>query len=539
MKTKKISAVRIVGGGSAGWMTAAVLAIHFPHFDIRVIEDPNTPHIGVGESTLGQFRNFLNLIGVRDDEFMKDCDASYKLGIRFKNFYLKNNEHFFYPFGKVNLNGNQYGLQDWNYKKIFLPDTPLSDYANCMSPIMALINANKIFKNENNELPNFDFTQDVAFHFDSLKFANWLKEKICLPRGVTFVPQKLTKVKINEEGIYEYELDGQHLNKLKADLFIDCTGFKSLLLGEYLQEPFESYEDLLPNNSAWATRIPYKNKEKELVTYTDCEAIDNGWVWTIPLWSRLGCGYVYSNKFIDDNNALIEFKKHLITEKKLTNKEINKLEFKKIPMRIGIHKRLWVKNVVAIGLSAGFIEPLESNGLYTVHEFLIKLCKILKRDYVSQWDRDNFNMACHQEFYTFAQFVALHYALSHRTDTEYWRAINNKSFYKNMNSNDTPFSFDLKFISHVKMKHANFNTIDGVHYIATGMNYLSSDLPTVLHQGFEVPNYRTKDVEAFYLNLWHSSRKNLEDKKKTWKEAIKKQPSLFKFLTKYIYKKKK
>ena len=153
-------------------------------------------------------------------------------------------------------------------------------------------------------------------------------------------------------------------SKVKADLFIDCTGFSALLIDKALKEPFESFEDVLPNNSAWATKMPYKNKKKELVGYTNCTAIDNGWVWNIPLWSRIGSGYVYSDKYISDDDALLQFQKHI--------KKGDELEYKHIKMRTGIHKRTWVKNVCAIGLSAGFIEPLESNGLYTVHEFLLR-----------------------------------------------------------------------------------------------------------------------------------------------------------------------
>jgi tryptophan halogenase len=170
---------------------------------------------------------------------------------------------------------------------------------------------------------------------------------------------------------------------------------------------------MLPNNSAWATRIPYKNKEKELVGYTNCTAIENGWVWNIPLWSRIGTGYVYSDKFVSDEDALKEFQKYLGTKE---------LEFKNIKMRVGLHNRLWVKNVVAIGLSAGFIEPLESNGLFTVHEFLMILLRNIQRDKFSQFDRDSYNYQAKHLFRNFAEFVALHYALSHRNDTEYWKA---------------------------------------------------------------------------------------------------------------------
>ena len=146
---------------------------------------------------------------------------------------------------------------------------------------------------------------------------------------------------------------------------------------------------MLPNNSAWATRKPYKDKRNELVAYTNCTAIENGWVWNIPLWSRIGTGYVYSDKFVDDDTALKQFQKHLGTDE---------LEFKKIKMRVGIHEKLWHKNVAAIGLSAGFIEPLESNGLFSVHEFVIKLVRALNREKVSQWDKDNYTYQCNKQF---------------------------------------------------------------------------------------------------------------------------------------------
>ena len=265
--------------------------------------------------------------------------------------------------------------------------------------------------NKNKFNPNLEY----AYHFDATKFGLWLRDKYC--KKVKHIVDDIKTIETNKDGI-------KSLNKkYKADLYIDCTGFKSMLLGETIKEPFDSYSDMLPNDSAWATRIPYKDKKKELVPYTNCTAIENGWVWNIPLWSRIGTGYVYSSKFVDDDTALKQFKKHLKRED---------LEFKNIKMRVGLHNRLWVKNVVAIGLSAGFIEPLESNGLFSVHEFLLKLVRNLQREKVSQWDRDNFNYSCKALLNTFAEFVSLYYALSHRNDTEYWRNCINKTWYRNV-----------------------------------------------------------------------------------------------------------
>ena len=414
--TKKIT---VVGGGSAGWMTAATLIKCFPNKTISLIESPNIPTVGVGESTIGQIRRFTTLLGIDDKDFIPHTDASYKLSIKFTDFYKKG-EFFHYPFGRPNTDGNLAEFNDWWFKKILKPKTPNSDYADCIFPQMALVNENKCFFNEDNRIP-FEFHKHSAYHFDATKFGLWLRDHYCIPRGVKHIKEDIKTIEQNENGI-------KSLNKKhKADLFIDCTGFKSLLLGETLKEEFISFEDLLPNNRAWATRIPYKNKKKELNCFTNCTAIENGWVWNIPLWSRIGTGYVYSDKFVDDETALKEFQKHLGSRAPK-----NKSDYKNIKMRVGIHKRLWVKNVAAIGLSAGFIEPLESNGLFSVHEFLGELIRNLKREKVSQWDKDNYTYGCRQIFQNFAEFVASHYALSHRDDTEYWKVNLNKEWSKDV-----------------------------------------------------------------------------------------------------------
>jgi tryptophan halogenase len=285
-------------------------------------------------------------------------------------------------------------------------------------------------------------------------------------------------------------------------------------LGKTLKVPFESYSDLLPNNTAWATRIPYKNKREQIVTYTDCKAVENGWIWTIPLWSRIGTGYVYSDKFIDDDAALKQFQKHLGTEE---------ADFKKIKMRIGLHERVWEKNVVAIGLSSGFIEPLESNGLYTVHEFLRQLIRDLKRDKISQWDRENFNHRCKKKFRGFAEFVALHYTLSHRDDTEYWKHIQNKNWL--VEGNVDMFSLaDARRLIH------NFMEVGGIHAIAAGMHYSPTELSEIMWSSLKKSKMLAREWEPFIENL--NKRKN------NWEHAAKKAENTYDFLKRYIYEEK-
>ena len=444
----------IVGGGSAGWMSASTLIKEFPDKKIAVIESPEIATIGVGESTIQQIRYWSTFLELDDKEFLKHTDGTYKLSIQFTDFYKKG-ESFHYPFGQPFLENTKNGFNDWWYKKFSYPETPYTDYADCYFPQMALVNQNKLSINEDQEFDGFYFFSDTAFHFDATKFGLWLRDFYCLPKGVVHIKEHIDTIKQNENGI-------ESLNeKHKADLYIDCTGFASILLGKTLKVPFESYSDILPNNTAWTTKLPYKNKKEQLVNYTDCKAVENGWIWTIPLWSRIGTGYVYSDNFIDDDAALKQFQKHLGTDE---------AEFKKIKMRIGLHERLWEKNVVAIGLASGFIEPLESNGLYTVHEFLRQLIRELKRDKISQWDRENFTYRCKDLFRLFAEFVALHYVLSHRDDTEYWRHIQNKNWLVEGNraAND---------VARSRTNEHNFTHLgSGIHAIATGMHYSPVEL---------------------------------------------------------------
>jgi tryptophan halogenase len=385
---------------------------------------------------------------------------------------------------------------------------------------MSLVNQNKMFLNECNEIP-FNSSKDTAFHFDATKFGLWLKDYYCKPKGVKHILEDINSIQQDQNGITSLN------NKYTADLFVDCTGFKALLLDKTLKEPFDSYSDLLPNNSAWATRIPYIDKEKELVGYTNCTAIENGWVWNIPLWSRIGTGYVYSDKFISDEDALIQFKQYLIKTEQIKSIHCDNLEFKNIKMRVGLHRRLWVKNVVAIGLSAGFIEPLESNGLFTVHEFLLNLVRQLGRGMPSQWDKDNFTNNCKVIFKGFAEFVAMHYAFSKRNDTEYWKHNFNKTWEENLISLNTNQVNTLVVAATLRSRAFCYDSSSGLHCIAAGMNYAPTDLSSLIAIPMKSREYYEKEFKECINNL--------DLRKKEWNEIVKNKPSLYQFLKDNIY----
>ena len=514
----KYDKIIILGGGSAGWMTAATFIKCFPKKDITLIESPNFPTVGVGESTIGGIREWTDLLKLDDREFMRHTDASYKLSIRFEDFYKKGDGGFHYPFGRAFIQNNKFGNNDWYFKKLFNPNLHVSDYAESYYPQMALVKQNKICDNKDSKLENFRFYFDTAFHFDATKFGLWLKEHYCLTKGVKYIAEDINTIEQDENGIVS--LNKKH----KADLYIDCTGFKSMLLSQTLKEPFNSYSHMLPNNKAWATRIPYKNKEKELNTYTNCTALNNGWVWSIPLWSRIGTGYVYSDKYISDEDALVEFKKHL------NRKDVDKLEFKNIKMRVGLHERLFVKNVCAIGLSAGFIEPLESNGLYTVHTFLIHLMKVLNRGNstdISQFDKDTFNLTATNNFKNFAEFVALHYALSHRDDTPYWRDAQNKAIdVENKGSNR--ISKLIELINNKSIKKF-YPVEEGISCVATGLNYFPFTKEDIYSDGYD--SVFGDDLENYVLK----NTAHLDEQKQRWNDSVKNEKSIYEYLRDNIF----
>jgi tryptophan halogenase len=512
-----INNITIVGGGSAGWMTATTLLNQFPNKKITLVESPNISNIGVGESTVPNFNDWLNLVDINYFDFMPHCDAVFKLGIAFKNWYRKDSETFYYPFGPLRLFPK---LNDWHIKKIFYPETPISDYADCFYPSMSLINQNKSFSPN---LKNDELYSDHAYQFDATKFGIWLRDYFCKKKKqFTHILAEVKGIPLNDDGIKYLILDGGQ--KLEADLFIDCTGFKSLLLSEF-EIPFQNINNYIPNNYAWATKIPYKDPETQIVNYTNCTAIENGWIWEIPLFSRMGSGYVFSDKFVSSEEALKEFKRGLI---KKGYENVEELEYDLIPMRCGIQKELWVKNVCAIGLSAGFIEPLQSNGLQNVHHSILNLIQTLERRHISEWDKKEFTTRNHDDFYSFAAIVAYSYVLSHRDDTEYWREIQNRDW------TPEPFSPELgglsKYFSHAYCQK-NIDEMfdpqyDGLHCMTTGMNWNPITIHSIKYNRGNIGDLKKKNEIII---------QQMEKRKRKWNKQVKDFPSPYQYLKDNIH----
>jgi len=386
----KVNKICIVGGGTAGWMTAATFSHLNPDKEITLIESPNVPTIGVGESTTQYISEWLRLLEIDDEDWMRECDATYKYSVRFENFSATEGA-FHFPFIKL-LETPSNGIYNWFIHKT-LTDCPVDTFAKFYCPQYKSIVENRIIQQD---IDFYDHKLDRGFHIDAAKFANWLRINKC--QKVNHIIKHVDKSILDED----------------YDLFVDCTGFTSLLSED---ENWDKFDKELPNDRAWTVRLPYTNKSEQQRVYTNCTGMDNGWVWNVPLRSRIGTGYNFSSKFVSDEDALEEFKKHLGYPKETLS------DYRLIKFRTGLSDKPWRGKVLSIGLSGGFIEPLESNSLLSVHNWLVEASKVLTLPVIRKADINFFNTYVRETFISFKDFVALHYHLSTREDTPYWKYL--------------------------------------------------------------------------------------------------------------------
>lgn len=511
----KVNKIVIVGGGSSGWMTAAALCKTFPDMDVTLIESKDIKTIGVGESTLAEFNSFLGLLGLEDEDWMKACDATYKVSIAFTDFREKGSK-FQYPFGLSAGPHVSLGHDCWPAIRQLDPESsPLEKFAEFYNANTYLANENKLTENVDQAIPNFKFKYDTAYHFDSTKFGIYLRDSICKPLGVNHIIEEVSDVEQKENGDIKCVIteSGQ---KFEADIFIDCSGFKSILLEQRMGGVFTSFNDTLLNDRALATKLNYDDPNVEMENVTNCTAIENGWVWNIPLWNRIGSGYVYSSKFVDRDQAEIEFRNHL----RSVGKEIPEdAEILDINIKHGVMDRAWIGNVLGVGLSYGFVEPLESTGLLTTHENIYRFVRTLQRRdrVITSVDRTLLNGYLNEILYATKSFLEMHYGLSGRDDTEYWKHVTSIEY------GSTPDTDQL--LDNV-MRVSNFNGIrGGLIYIAAGMGYLPSYR---FGNGY---GYITDDDQEALRNVY----REYDMFSYSTREYVKTLPSHYEFLKEKIY----
>lgn len=528
-----IKTVTIIGGGSSGWMTAAALSKLCPHLQVTLVESSKIATIGVGESTLGHINKFFALLELKDEDWMAACNATYKNSIRFTNFKNNDGTHFEYPFQSgLDYTDKPSGSQAWSELATLYPEEfPSNTFAEfyCTGNTF-LAKYNKQTRDEKRILRNYDFAWDTAYHLDAALLGQYLKNKIAMPNGVKHVQGEVHSFKKDSLGnITDILLDGGTV--LHADLWIDCTGFQSLLLEQWMGSEFRSFDKYLANDSALACRLPYENREKEMHNVTDCHALGNGWVWNIPLWNRIGTGYVYSSRFTSKEEAKREFRNHLAATG--SKERAENAEMMEVKIKHGRRRRAWLGNVVGVGLSYGFVEPLESTGLLTTHENIIKLVDSLNRrdGYLTRTEREGFNLAVETDVLRFRDFVSQHYAFSNRTDTPYWRWCTQLNEY----CPDQMGDFILQhgqypgLMGHIAGAQKYPEDYVGNMYIAAGMGVKSISTKNLIYYGGARLEKMLKQEQIGY------AKRRYEEYRDFVLEHVKKLPSHYEFLKKEIY----
>jgi tryptophan halogenase len=420
--------VVIVGGGSAGWMTAAYLSKALDKgVSISLIESPTIGTIGVGEATFSTVHLFFKFLGLDERDWMPPCNASYKLAIKFAGWNAEN-RHFYHPFQRFDtVQGRT--MVDW-WLKLKRQTTPF-DYAcytvpaicdACRSP--RYFNGHvfdvKVDTHLNSDDPGRAWLLDdlqlqypYGFHFDASLIAKFMST-YAQDRGVAQILDDVLNVELAENGDIAALHTREH-GRIEADLFVDCTGFRGLLINKALKEPFISFSDSLLCDSAIAMQVPSDPETEGINPFTTATGLSAGWVWNIPLFQRVGTGYVYCSAFQSAEAAECQFREHL-------GKRSQGCNASHIKMRIGRCRNSWVKNCVAIGLSSGFVEPLESTGIFFIQHGIEQLVAHFPGKHRDDANIKSYNQGVAHCIDGVREFLTLHYCVSSRQDTPFWKA---------------------------------------------------------------------------------------------------------------------
>ena len=395
----------IVGGGTAGWMTAAALA-HFlsnKNTELVLVESEQIGTVGVGEATLPHLRFFNQTLGIDEKEFMRETHATFKLGIEFSN-WGEQNQAYIHPFGDYGKPINDISFHHfWLKYRQDYPDSSLDDFSYGVS-----LAKQHRFKFPSNDLSSIESSYSYAYHVDAGLYAKYLRS-YAEKKGVTRVEGIIKDCQFNQNGtISSVSLKGGQ--QLSADFFIDCSGFRALLIGEALKQPFQSWKHWLPCDRAIA--VPTENRDS-MPPYTKAIAHSAGWRWQIPLQHRNGNGIVFASDYFSDDEA-----NNLLDQQLPESTDSQRIS---LSFEAGTRQCHWVKNCVAIGLSSGFLEPLESTSIYLIQSAIMKLVEFMPGNNEYQLLREEFNRQMDNEIIRIRDFLILHYHMTERNDSEFWQ----------------------------------------------------------------------------------------------------------------------
>ncbi len=410
-----IDDILIVGGGTAGWLSAALLAKRLgadkPNgVKITLIESTDIGTIGVGEGTFPTFRRTLRTIGVDEAAFMRECSASFKQAIKFVDWEHApangKHAHYYHPFNVPHLMPMAADMAPYWALGRAGKDVPFSDATTLQDKVVDALKAPKRI----DDAP-YDGPMNYAYHLDASKLAVFLKNA-GVKLGVRHLIGNVEKVELDESGAISELVTKEH-GTLKAGLYVDCTGFAGILIGRALGEPWRDVTPILFVDRAVAMQVPYARENELIVPATVSSAHESGWTWDIGLDTRRGIGYCYSSKYTDDDRAEQVLRDYIGPAAESRNA-------RRLKMRVGFRDRQWVKNCVSIGLSAGFLEPLESTGIIQIEAAAHMIAEYFPRRGDMEQMAKHFSTIMRRRFELAVDFIKLHYYLSKRTDHPFW-----------------------------------------------------------------------------------------------------------------------
>ena len=413
-KTESMTNILIVGGGTAGWLTATILASQFNRntdtkINISLVEAPGIPIVGVGEGTWPSMRMTLHNAGINETEFLKFCSASFKQGSKFIGWRSGEADDFYYHPFELPIGNNGQDLSEEWWKR---GGSESFSKACCVQEAICELHLSPKLKTSR----DYAGIMNYGYHLDAGKFSEFLRDHCTKNLGVGLTPDRVTSINSDENGQIS-SMQTEKSGRLSADLFIDCTGFRSLLLGQHMGVGLIDKADVFPINSALAVRIPYGG-DAPVKSPTLSIAQEAGWIWDIGLSHRRGVGYVYCDKYISRDKAQKQLQAYL----GIDDKVMAGLSSKHLTIRSGYREAFWKHNCVAIGLSAGFLEPLEATAMMLIENSAHMVVSAIKNQDNFKKASDSFNVQLHKQWDSIIDFLKLHYALSKRPEP-FWQEV--------------------------------------------------------------------------------------------------------------------